>query len=121
MAELLPALVADGASLVLFASAQQMHEVHNRMPASIKAQTLVQGQFSKAAILQRHRQRVDEGHASTIFGLAAFQEGVDLPGAYCTHVVITRLPFAVPTHPWEQARRVAPALRPQPVPGSRRA
>jgi ATP-dependent DNA helicase DinG len=104
VAELLPALVADGASLVLFASAQQMHEVHDRMPASIKAQTLVQGQLSKAAILQRHRQRVDDGHASTIFGLAAFQEGVDLPGAYCTHVVITRLPFAVPTHPWEQAR-----------------
>ncbi len=104
VAELLPALVADGASLVLFASAQQMHEVHNLMPASIKAQTLVQGQLSKAAILQRHRQRVDEGHASTIFGLAAFQEGVDLPGAYCTHVVITKLPFAVPTHPWEQAR-----------------
>jgi ATP-dependent DNA helicase DinG len=104
VAQLLPALVADGASLVLFASAQQMHQVHDRMPASIKAQTLVQGQLSKAGILQRHRQRVDEGHASTIFGLAAFQEGVDLPGAYCTHVVIAKLPFAVPTHPWEQAR-----------------
>ena len=104
VAELLPALVADGASLVLFASAQQMHAVHDRVPASIKAQTLMQGQLSKAAILQRHRQRVDEGRASTIFGLAAFQEGVDLPGAYCTHVVITKLPFAVPTHPWEQAR-----------------
>lgn len=104
VARVLPALVADGASLVLFASAQQMHEVHDRMPASIKAQTLVQGQLSKAAILQRHRQRVDEGRASTIFGLAAFQEGVDLPGAYCTQVVITRLPFGVPTHPWEQAR-----------------
>ncbi|WP_246099706.1 ATP-dependent DNA helicase DinG [Methylibium rhizosphaerae] len=104
VAEMLPALVADGASLVLFASAQQMREIYDRMPAVIKAQALVQGQLSKGAILQRHRQRVDEGRASTIFGLAAFQEGVDLPGAYCTHVVIAKLPFATPTHPWEQAR-----------------
>jgi ATP-dependent DNA helicase DinG len=104
VADMLPALVAHGASLVLFASAQQMHEVYDRMPAAIKTQALVQGQLSKAAILQRHRQRVDEGRASTIFGLAAFQEGVDLPGAYCTNVVIAKLPFAVPAHPWEQAR-----------------
>lgn len=102
--ELLPALLTDGASLVLFASAQQMHEVYDRMPAAIKAQALVQGQLSKSAILQRHRQRVDEGRVSTIFGLAAFHEGVDLPGAYCTHVVVSKLPFAVPAHPWEQAR-----------------
>ena len=104
VAGMLPALVADGASLVLFASAQQMREVYDRMPATIKAQALVQGQLSKGAILQRHRQRVDEGRASTIFGLAAFQEGVDLPGAYCTHVVVAKLPFATPAHPWEQAR-----------------
>lgn len=92
VAAMLPALVADGASLVLFASAQQMHEVYDRMPASIKAQALVQGQLSKGSILQRHRQRVDQGRASTIFGLGAFQEGVDLPGAYCTHVVVSKLP-----------------------------
>ena len=102
--ERLPALVADGATLVLFASAQQMLEVYDRLPASIQAQALVQGQLSKSAILLRHRQRVDAGRASTIFGLAAFHEGVDLPGAYCTHVVIAKLPFAVPAHPWEQAR-----------------
>ena len=104
VARMLPALVADGATLVLFASAQQMLEVYDRLPASIQAQALVQGQLSKSAILQRHRQRVDAGRASTIFGLGAFQEGVDLPGAYCTHVVIAKLPFAVPAHPWEQAR-----------------
>jgi ATP-dependent DNA helicase DinG len=29
---------------------------------------------------------------------------VDLPGHFCTHVVVAKLPFAVPAHPWEQAR-----------------
>lgn len=104
VAAMLPALVASGASLVLFASAQQMQEIHKRMPSDIKAQVLMQGSLSKAAILQRHRERVDEGRVSTIFGLAAFHEGVDLPGDYCTHVVIAKLPFAVPSHPWERAR-----------------
>ncbi|NRF72046.1 ATP-dependent DNA helicase DinG [Aquincola sp. S2] len=104
LAALLPGLVAGGASLVLFASAQQMHDVVARLSAAERPQVLMQGELSKAALIQRHRQRVDEGRASTIFGLAAFHEGVDLPGRYCTQVVIVRLPFAVPTHPWEQAR-----------------
>ena len=30
---------------------------------------------------------------------------MDLPGDYCTHVVIAKLPFAVPSSPMEQARR----------------
>ena len=34
-----------------------------------------------------------------LFGLASFAEGIDLPGDYLTHVVITRLPFTVPDRP----------------------
>jgi ATP-dependent DNA helicase DinG len=32
-------------------------------------------------------------------------EGVDLPRAYCTHVVWAKLPFSVPDSPLEEARR----------------
>jgi ATP-dependent DNA helicase DinG len=38
-----------------------------------------------------------------IFGLASFAEGVDLPGQYCSHVVIAKIPFAVPDSPLESA------------------
>jgi ATP-dependent DNA helicase DinG len=38
-----------------------------------------------------------------IFGLASFAEGIDLPGGYCMHVVIAKLPFAVPDDPVEAA------------------
>jgi ATP-dependent DNA helicase DinG len=38
-----------------------------------------------------------------IFGLASFAEGVDLPGDYCRHVVIAKIPFAVPDSPLEAA------------------
>jgi ATP-dependent DNA helicase DinG len=35
--------------------------------------------------------------------VASFAEGVDLPGNYCRHVVIVKLPFAVPNDPLQEA------------------
>ena len=32
-------------------------------------------------------------------GLASFAEGIDLPGKYCEHVIIAKLPFSVPNDP----------------------
>ena len=64
---------------------------------------LMQGDYSKQEILRRHRERIDSGDGSVIFGLASFAEGVDLPGDYCRHVVIAKIPFAVPDSPLEAA------------------
>jgi ATP-dependent DNA helicase DinG len=64
---------------------------------------LMQGDYSKQEILRRHRECIDSGRGSVIFGLASFAEGVDLPGAYCRHVVIAKIPFAVPDNPLEAA------------------
>ena len=64
---------------------------------------LIQGNLSKQETLNKHKQRVDEGETSVLFGLASFAEGVDLPGAYCEHVVIAKIPFAVPDDPVEAA------------------
>ena len=50
-------------------------------------------------LLNQHRAHIDAGEASAIFGLASFFEGIDLPGEYCRHVVIAKLPFAVPDDP----------------------
>jgi ATP-dependent DNA helicase DinG len=38
-----------------------------------------------------------------IFGLASMAEGIDLPGVYCEHVIIAKIPFAVPDDPVEAA------------------
>jgi ATP-dependent DNA helicase DinG len=64
---------------------------------------LVQGRSSKQALIQQHKATVDGGSASVIFGLASFAEGLDLPGDYCTQVVIAKLPFSVPTDPVDVA------------------
>jgi ATP-dependent DNA helicase DinG len=97
-------LATEPALLVLFESAVQMAQVHDGIGAELRQRVLMQGALAKRELLRRHRARVDAGEPSAIFGLAAMREGVDLPGAYCTHVVIAKLPFAVPTRPWEQAR-----------------
>ena len=85
--------------LVIFTSRRQMLDVAERLPEALRARVLIQGTQPKSALIQAHRQAVDNGRASTIFGLASFTEGVDLPAAYCTEVVIARLPFTVPDSP----------------------
>ena len=90
-------------SLVLFSSRRQMLEVYDEMPASLRDLILVQGDSSKQEMLTQHKQKIDAGEGSVLFGLASFAEGVDLPGDYCRHVIIAKLPFAVPDDPIEAA------------------
>ena len=104
--ERLPALLqSEPGALVLFASGRQMKAVYEGLPESFRSRVLMQGQISRPELIARHKQRVDRGESSVLFGLASLAEGVDLPGHYCTHVVVAKLPFAVPSSPMEQARR----------------
>jgi ATP-dependent DNA helicase DinG len=90
-------------TLVLFASRKQMQEVHAALDAQWQQMILLQDTLSKHELLNRHRALIDEGKGSIIFGLASFAEGVDLPGNYCRHVIIAKIPFAVPDEPVEAA------------------
>lgn len=89
----------DEGTLVLFSSRRQMELVFEGLPAELQEQVLMQGQWSNQEIVRRHRAVIDEGAGSVIFGLASFSEGMDFPGDYCRHVVIAKLPFAVPDDP----------------------
>lgn len=91
-------------NLVLFSSVWQMKKVAEKLPGHIAKNCLLQGEGPKSEILRKHKEAVKEGKGSTIFGLASFAEGVDLPGVYCSHVVIAKLPFSVPGTPVEEAR-----------------
>lgn len=101
----LPALIRSRGTLVLFTSSQQMRQVHAAMPQALKRLILLQGSVSKAQLLNAHRRAIDAGESSVLFGLQSLAEGVDLPGEYCTHVVIAKLPFSVPDDPVEEARK----------------
>ncbi len=93
----------DAGVLVLFSSRKQMRTVYELLRADLCDNVLMQDDYSKQALLSEHRRRIDARAPSMIFGLASFAEGIDLRGAYCTHVVIAKIPFAVPDDPVEEA------------------
>ncbi|MDP0587715.1 MAG: ATP-dependent DNA helicase DinG [Candidatus Endonucleobacter bathymodioli] len=90
-------------SLTLFSSRRQMKDVYNGVPSSVQKNILVQDDYSRQVLLKRHRETIDKGESSILFGLASLAEGIDLPGSYCEHVIIARIPFAVPNDPVEAA------------------
>ncbi len=108
-AEMVQALMGDIANvkrgaLVLFTSKAQMRTATEALPGYLQDMVLVQGTASRAKLLATHSARVETGYPSVIFGLQSFGEGLDLPGALCETVFITKLPFAPPSDPVDEAR-----------------
>ncbi|MEM1229964.1 MAG: ATP-dependent DNA helicase DinG [Pseudomonadota bacterium] len=104
VATLLPDLLAlSRSALVLFSSWRQMRAVSRQLDPTLLERVLMQGEGSKQALLAAHRQAIDDGATSYLFGLQSFAEGVDLPDDYCRHVIIAKLPFSVPDDPIDRA------------------
>ena len=92
-------LTKNRSGLVLFTSRFDMVAVFKQLPSSFRELCLMQDDLSMAETLRKHRETIDKGGQSYIFGLVSYREGVDLPGDYCQHVVIMRIPFNVPDDP----------------------
>jgi ATP-dependent DNA helicase DinG len=108
-AEMVQALLGDVAlvehgALCLFTSRQQMSQAVARLAGVLRDTVLVQGELPRTLLLRRHRERVEAGGASVIFGMQSFGEGLDLPGQLCETVFIAKLPFAPPDDPVGEAR-----------------
>ena len=97
------ASVQTGA-LVLFSSKEQMRQAVDALPSALRSKVLVQNTMPRFALLNKHREQVEAGQASIIFGMQSFGEGLDLPGALCASLFITKLPFAPPDDPVGEAR-----------------
>jgi ATP-dependent DNA helicase DinG len=95
---------SGGRAFVLFTSRKTMEAVADGARDELERlgiRLLVQGRGTpRSLLLQQFR----ELQPATLFGLASFWEGVDVPGQELSHVILTRLPFAVPDHPLEKAR-----------------
>ena len=96
--------VDSGGALALFTAYGSMRRTVEATRATFEArgfEVLVQGEeLERTALLNRLR-----GGRCVLFGVASFWQGVDVPGDALTDVVITRLPFEVPTHPLQKARQ----------------
>ena len=103
----LPKLIDDKAAvgtLVLFSSRKQMTEVAFRLPENLLPHLLIQGEQSQSKLLEAHYAALAEGKPSIILGLDSFAEGLDLPHEACVHVIIAKLPFAMPDNPIEKTQ-----------------
>lgn len=89
----------EAGNLVLFSSRAQMNEVYELLPSSWQSVITLQDDLPKTALIAHHKERLEEGAGSTLFGLASLAEGVDLPGNYLTNLVIAKIPFGVPDDP----------------------
>lgn len=105
--EILPKIIEENkANLVLFSSYWQMNKVAEALATDFvkKSWALqVQGDTSRTEILKKHKKLIDQGKTSVLFGTGSFSEGLDLPGELLENLVITKIPFGVPTSPVEQA------------------
>ena len=97
---------SHGKALVLFTSYHLMNSVYDTVRQSFEKEEhnrriLIQGDgVSNPKLLEQFKQDTD----SVLFGTDSFWQGVDVPGEALSNVIITKLPFPVPSHPLEEAR-----------------
>jgi len=80
--------------LALFTSYAMMQAVKENLPPDVS--TLMQGELSRTALIDRFR---SADRPVWLLGTESFWEGVDFPGEELEILLITRLPFPVPTDP----------------------
>ena len=97
-------LPKEKCNIVLFSSRAQMNDVYKLLSKDWQQIITLQDDLPKSALIKHHKDRLEEGGGSTLFGLASLAEGVDLPGNYLTNLVIAKIPFGVPDDPISSTR-----------------
>lgn len=93
--------ITEGRTFLLFTSYKLMDEVYNNLLYRLPNYNLLkQGDASRNSLLERFKY----GKRAVLLGASTFWQGVDVPGNSLVSVIITRLPFDVPTDPMEEAR-----------------
>ena len=95
--------ISRGRAFVLFTSYDLLTRVANRLAQPLEAAGLTpmrQGETNRHMLLSKFR----TSENPVLFGTDSFWEGVDVQGKGLELVVITRLPFRVPTEPILEAR-----------------
>ncbi|MDZ7316412.1 MAG: DEAD/DEAH box helicase [candidate division KSB1 bacterium] len=95
--------ITQGRAFILFTSYSLLNQTYRRLKESLELtgiQALKQGDLNRHELLRQFRQ----DKTSVLFGTDSFWEGVDVQGDALENVIITRLPFQVPSEPIIQAR-----------------
>ena len=92
---------ARGRTLALFTNTAVMRRVASEVAAQVATPVLVQGEMPRGALTAAFR----DDPESSLFAVASFWQGVDVPGHSLSVVTIDRLPFRPPGDPVNEARR----------------
>ena len=92
--------ISQGRAFCLFTSYSQMNDVCARVRTKIEFPLLLQGSAPRSTLLERFRMTP----GAVLFATSSFWQGVDVPGAQLSCVIVDRLPFAVPSDPIVAAR-----------------
>ena len=95
-----------GRALVLFTSHKALRDTYNAVSPLLEQEgvlALRQGQKDRYSLLRTFVNDI----SSVLFATESFWEGVDAPGETLSLVIITRLPFRVPTDPIQSSRAAA--------------
>ena len=91
---------SQGRAFCLFTSYSQMNELYERVRTRVEFPLLLQGTAPRPVLLERFKNTAN----AVLFATASFWQGVDVPGAQLSCVIVDRLPFAVPSDPIVAAR-----------------
>ncbi|MGH9717286.1 MAG: ATP-dependent DNA helicase [Candidatus Acidiferrales bacterium] len=92
--------ISQGRAFCLFTSYAQMKDVYERVSSRVSFPLLLQGTAPRSVLLDRFRTTPN----AVLFATSSFWQGVDVPGAQLSCVIIDKLPFAVPSDPIVAAR-----------------
>ena len=92
--------ISQGRAFVLSTSNAQMKDLFGRVSGRVSFPLLRQGTAPRSILLERFRSTPN----AVLFATASFWQGVDVPGAQLSCVIVDRLPFAVPSDPIVAAR-----------------
>ncbi len=98
--------LTGGHALVLFTAFHALDRTYDRLEGHLKDRgitALKQGIAPRTQLLERFREDV----SSVLFATDSFWEGVDVMGEALECVILTKLPFRVPTEPIVEARAEA--------------
>lgn len=97
---------SHGRTFILFTAYSLLQKIYTQLDAPLHAHgfhCLRQGQASRHQMIDQFK----HGDGNILFGTDSFWEGVDVPGQALEQIIITRLPFRVPTEPIQIARSEA--------------
>ncbi len=92
--------ITEGRAFLLFTSYSVLDRVRSALEADGEWALFVQGEGSKAALVDRFR----ETPAAVLLGTTSFWHGVDVAGEALSMVIVDKLPFDVPSDPLVAAR-----------------